>query len=188
MITNTQAPTATATYMSEAKETSVPAAVTTLKVTITPKPNTTPVTAALSTLTVTATPKPNTTPASTQMQTPTSQLSPTPILISTDALKATPTPLVMVPFVEDDGAASQDALATKWLGATAVLMVLVLATGMGAMLYRRYTAQSSEDDEADDGVSEADETTDSPSDDHDDDVPPSDEEYEVLRYDPPLNR
>lgn len=122
------------------------------------------------------------------MQTPGNQSSPTPTLISTDALKATPTPLVMVPFVEDDGSASQDAPATEWLGATAVLMVLLLATGTGAMLYRRRTARSDEDDEADDGVSALDETTDDPLDDHDDDVPPLDEEYEVLRYDPPLNR
>lgn len=94
----------------------------------------------------------------------------------------------MVPFVKDDGAASQDAPVTEWLGATAVLMVLLLATGTGAMLYRRHTARSGEDDESDDGVSALDETTDYPPDDHDDDVPPSDEEYEMLRYDPPLNR
>ena len=121
-----------------------------IKSNLTPKPNTTPVVTALSTLTVTATPKPNATPATTQMQTPDNQSSPTPTLISTDALKATPTPLVMVPFVEDDGAASQDAPVTEWLGATAVLMVLLLATGTGAMLYRRRTARSGEDDESDD--------------------------------------
>ena len=88
-----------------------------------------------------------------------------------------------VPFVGDDGSESPAAPAPGWLGATAALLVLASAIGVGAMLYRGRTPRS-----GDDGVSEPDETTDAPPDDHDDDVLQSDEEYEVLRYDPPLNR
>ena len=118
-------------------------------------------------------------------------MSPTPTVTPEAPPTPTPDPAVTPPLVGEQDDDSPVSPTGRWTEAILALVILALAFGFGAMLYRQRNRRDSDDDEEpDDDQSAPDEPTDEPPEEHDDDVPPSEEDdrYDVLRYDPPPKR